>query len=492
MHAINLCCSLLCGLALVSSPLHAVPARGGGPSGPVSSSSCKPEDYAARAQRALERIGLPPDEALGLETLLAAGWVRLPAGGVDLYLSARSLQDEDTRELFLSVAEGVLAAQDVLLGWCPMDPKLAKPLHKQIAALRGAYKKPKGTPLRRALGQGKPGEAFELLGLKDSLWEDANSLGEVLSQGLPLGLELEPKPLVVILVPDREEFVDMLALAGRVDPTAQPYIWLDEAASWSHFFIQEARVYSLVHVDGTSMDKEDRPNLTRQQISQLVLSSLFEHWSDGHLPMALIAGLALEVIVEAEGECDTRLDGDLRGRATEAWEMFVPGGLSEGGILPAMPAFTRWREFAGRDHFVVTLRIAQSDGADDMKRQGGGDQHFRLYADDEVHSMTLSGPFLGSAAVGRDIPDRFRGDWLEFLRAYRSGFLYWLRTEAGSSKRKSGEQFRHLLEGLIRASSPEVQEAVWPTIYGGAALSTRDLERGCLEQRFLSWLRRQR
>jgi len=450
------------------------------------------EDYAARAQTALKRIGLPPDGALDLETLLATGWVRLPAGGVDLYLSARSLQDEDTRKLFLSVAEGVLASQDVLLGWCPMDPKLAKPLHKQIASLRGAYKKPKGTPLRRALGQGEAGEAFELLGFKDSLWESAKSLGTALGQGLPLGLELEPKPLVVILASDREEFVEMLALAGHLDPTSQPYIWLEEATRWSHFFIQEARVYSLLHVDGTSMDKEDRPNLTRQQISQLVLSSLLEHWSDGHLPMAMIAGLALEVVVGAEGECDTRLDGDLRGRTTEAWEMFVPGGLSEGGILPAMPAFTRWREFAGRDHFVVTLRIAQSDGADDMKRQGGGDQHFRLYADDEVHSLTLSGPFLGSAAVGRDIPDRFRGDWLEFLRAYRSGFLYWLRTEAGSSKRKSGEQFGRLLEGLIGAPSPEAQEAVWPAIYGGAVLSTRDLERGCLEQRFLSWLRRQR
>ena len=491
MPALNLPSALFLGIAFApfpSSGLALEVSRGESPAlAPVSS-----EDFSARAKRAVERIGLDPDQDLDLETLLAAGWVRLPAGGVDLYVSARSLKKDGTREMFLNIADGVLESQNALLEWCPIDGKLAKPLHKQIAALQKAYGKPKGTPLRRARGEGQAGEGMQLLGFKDALVDEAKSLGIALGKGLPLGLELESDPLVVILAPDREEFIDMLALSGHVDPTAQPYVWLDEATRWSHFFIQEARVYSLVHVDGTSMDKEDRPNLTRQQISQLVLSSLLEHWSGGHLPVAMIAGIALEVIVEAEGECDTRLDGDMRGRTTEAWEMFVPGGLSEGGILPAMPAFTRWREFAGKDHFVVTLRIAQTDGADDMKRKGGGDQHFRLYADDEVHSQVFSGPFLGSTSVGRDIPDRFRGDWLEFVRAYRSGFLYWLRTEAAGKGRKSGEAFGELLGGLVSAPTPEAQEAVWATIYKGSELSSPDLERGCLEQRFLSWLRRQR
>lgn len=449
-------------------------------------------DFSARAEAALTRLGFEDGTQVGLQALLQKGWVRLPAGGVDFYLSVESLRDEELATLFLSVADGALAAQAALLAWCPLERKVAKGLQKQISTLRKATMKPKGKLLMRGLGKGHPGHAYDLLDFKDSHKDDAESLGSALARGGHLGLDLAPEPLVVILAGDREEFWDLLSLAGVVDPSSQPHLWLPEATRWSHFFIHEARVYSLVHTDGTSMDREDRPNLTRQQISQLALGTLMEHWSEGHLAAAMIAGIALEVIVESEGECDTRLDGDLRRRSTTAWETFVPGGLSEGGILPAMPAYTRWREFAGRDHFVVTLRSAQGDGYDDMKRQGGGDHHFRLYADDDVHNRVFSGPFLGSGAVGRVVGDIYRGDWLEFLRAYRAGFLFWLRTEAAGNQRKSEEHFGRLLAGLIGADSPEAQEGIWPAIYDGSVLSTADLARGCLEQRFQSWLRRQR
>ena len=148
-----------------------------------------------------------------------------------------------------------------------------------------------------------------------------------------------------------------------------------------------------------------------------------------------------------------------------------------------MPATTRWREFQGSDHFITKLRQTQNDGIKDRRREKG-DHHFRLLADGGVRTRTVSsGPFLGMAAVGRDLPQAFEGDWLEFVRAYRAGFLFWLRTEAGRSDRDSAERFALLLKTLVQAEDPEAQAAAWEAVMG-MPLSTPDLEEPSLARGF--------
>jgi hypothetical protein len=465
-------CPLLAAVALASAP------------------SLAAQDHQLRAEQAVVRLGLEGLDGLSLESLLAQAFVRVPAGGVDLYMTAHALTASGAPERLLEVASGVLRAQGTLLEWTEPD---ATRLKAQIKALEAEVKllsKPKGKALARAFADGTPGELAERLEWKDSQREQFAELATSLAAGELLGGELEGRPLPVLLAWDRNEFGDLLALGGILDPTARPFLWVEGTQNWTHFFVQEARVWSLVNPDGSSMDREDRPTLTRQQIEQLAVGALLEHWSGGHLPAALIAGLALEVVVATEEECDTRLDGDLRARSSQAWEMFVPGGLSEGGILPAMPAATRWREFRGSDHFVTKLRQTQNDGIEDRRREGG-EHHFRLLADDGVRTRTVSGPFLGAAALGRDLPAAFQGDWLEFVRAYRAGFLFWLRTEAGKNARDSGARFGQLLRELVQAPDPAHQEGAWEAVVG-LPLSSPGLEAESLEGRFLSWLRRQR
>lgn len=448
------------------------------------------EDHELRAQQATVRLGLESLDGLSLESLLGQSFVRVPAGGVDLYMTAHALTAPGAPERLLEVATGVLRAQGTLLEWMEPDGGRLKARLKALEAEVKLLSKPKGKALARAFADGAPGQLADRLEWKESQREQFAELTAALASGELLGLELEGRPLPVLLAWDRNEFGDLLALGGILDPTARPFLWVEGTQNWTHFFVQEARVWSLVNPDGSAMDREDRPSLTRQQIEQLAVGALLEHWSGGHLPAALIAGLALEAVAATEGECDTRLDGDLRARTSQAWEMFVPGGLSEGGILPAMPAATRWREFRGSDHFVTKLRQTQNDGIEDKRREGG-DHHFRLLADDGVRTRTVSGPFLGAAALGRDLPAAFQGDWLEFVRAYRAGFLFWLRTEAGKNARDSGARFGQLLRELVQAPDPARQEAAWEAVLG-LPLSSPGLEAESLEGRFLSWLRRQR
>ena len=452
--------------------------------------SSEPLDHELRARQAVVRLGLEGLDELDVTTLVEQAFVRVPAGGVDLYMTAGALTKPGAPERLLEVAAGVLRAQGTLIQWTEPDARRQRDLQKPIQAEVKLLGKSKGKALARALEDGVAGQLADRLDWREDAREGAAAVSSTLARGELLGVDRGAQPLPVLLAWDRNEFADLLALAGILDPTARPFLWVDGTESWTHFFVQEARVWSLVNPDGSSMDREDRPSLTRQQIEQLAVGALLEHWSQGQLPAALIAGLALEVVVATEEECDTRLDGDLRARTTERWEMFVPGGLSEGGILPAMPATTRWREFRGSDHFITKLRQTQNDGIKDRRREKGN-HHFRLLADGGVPTRTVSGPFLGMAAVGRDLPQAFEGDWLEFVRAYRAGFLFWLRTEAGRSDRDSAERFALLLKALVQAEDPESQAAAWEAVMG-MPLSTPDLEEPSLEARFLSWLRRQR
>ena len=49
------------------------------------------EDHELRAQQATVRLGLESLDGLSLESLLGQSFVRVPAGGVDLYMTAHAL-----------------------------------------------------------------------------------------------------------------------------------------------------------------------------------------------------------------------------------------------------------------------------------------------------------------------------------------------------------------------------------------------------------------
>ena len=86
----------------------------------------------------------------------------------------------------------------------------------------------------------------------------------------------------------------------------------------------------------------------------------------------------------------------------------------------------------------------------------------------------------------------FYGDYEEFRRAYRTCFVYWLRTQAvEKDKKASAAAFSQLLVELAKGeSSTDILEAFNKAYQ--APLSSADMDKNALETRFLNWLPRGR
>ena len=214
--------------------------------------SSEPLDHELRARQAVVRLGLEGLDELDVTTLVEQAFVRVPAGGVDLYMTAGALTKPGAPERLLEVAAGVLRAQSTLIQWTEPDARRQRDLQKPIQAEVKLLGKSKGKALARALEDGVAGQLADRLDWREDAREGAAAVSSMLARGELLGVDRGAQPLPVLLAWDRNEFADLLALAGT-DPTARPFLWVDGTESWTHFFVQEARVWSLVNPDGSSM-----------------------------------------------------------------------------------------------------------------------------------------------------------------------------------------------------------------------------------------------
>ena len=62
------------------------------------------------------------------------------------------------------------------------------------------------------------------------------------------------------------------------------------------------------------------------------MRALLDHWFGDRMSPAFNAGIASNLVIDVFGEVDTRTDGDLRARETQARSMFVPGGSTTSDI----------------------------------------------------------------------------------------------------------------------------------------------------------------
>ena len=101
---------------------------------------------------------------------------------------------------------------------------------------------------------------------------------------------------------------------------------------------------------------------------------------------------------------------------------------------------------------------------------------------------TLIVLFVSASSVAADRstpPDSVADDYAEFLRAYKSGFLHWLQTEAAGKKEsraKFGEFFVTLAQGEPRDFQVAVEE------FYGSPLSSKDVDKNDLEGQFLKFV----
>lgn len=444
--------------------------------------------------------------------LLGEHYARFRLGTFEIHVPATALGDRKRFKDIQMLSAELLDAQLRWLDWIASSDaakkevkdlkiaKHAKTVHKWIKGLRGKT-------MEHAFKKGQrdftPGE-----GDKEAMVESARVLTDYLGRGGPLGLErTEPELTPLYLIPDRKEFVELACLFGWVYSNLRHEYWQEDTWSWTQFYYEDSWFIALEfaaaegeegeeqgftgdYTRGTPMTHFADKGL-RQQVVQLALRALFNNLFGDRISPTFSAGFSSLLVVDLYGLCDTRTDGDLRPGKTQARSVFVSGGASGGGALPPDYADGRFRSpNHGSDYFIPVLRMVQKHGAKRARNKADKHRSFVIMDDDEKEEFLLQAPVLHFSAEKSVHPptEEFRGDLLEFLRAYRICFVHWLRTVAEGSAGKSNRAFAEFLSVL---ASPDgtVDKAV-ELVYD-QPLSNEAVSKSCLEGRFLRWLAKQ-
>ncbi len=486
-----------CGLVLALFSVASVPSVAsvapalGGPADAL--------QHAELARSWLAAQGLDPAAKHDVETVLRERFTTLRLGLFELLVPPSVLEDG---EAFVELGEALgalLRTQEAWLDWNGAGER-SQELEAAFTTLAGWFGGWKAQDLRRV--EARPGVALlEALAPKDKVKAAAETVASRLrSPSTPLAEGARSQGARMILFPARADFVAFACALGLLRSELRPWLWTDGLARWTELDFDGTRVltFQFAATEDAAFDapplsmKERNPRGLQEHVAQLGARSLFESLFRERLEPAVAAGLANVLVIDFYGEVDTRTDGDLRARATAAKSAFIPGAQEGGGAaFGAGDAGGRWRVDRGKDFFVRQLRAAQKKGAKLVER----DERFRAFAledDEAVEQHVVRAPFLGAAGEQEGPPAAFRGDFQEFLRAYRVGFLHWLRAEAAGAD--SAARFAGLLAALETPADPAAAPAFPELIEGayGAPLSAAVSGADDLEGRFLLWLEEQK
>ena len=453
--------------------------------------------FESLAKKAVQRLAAADSspETLDLEEIFLGSSVHVRLGLFEVFLSTDRTRDGVSAEHMARVCKSLLDLQGAWLAWIEplaehdQPAKDLKVLRKWASSLRGGS--------LQALAQEGGGEVFAGLRAKDSVREAAERFATFMGTGGSLGLQREDQPEALVLAADRTEFLELLAFSGWLYSDLQEVYWQDHVAGWTNCYVDRYKFLSLQYASpfsgahwsaGTDMNANVEDGLA-QQVTQLAANSLIDSYYGERVPPALAGALSVNLTIDVFGSCDTRVDGDLRSRRTEAIEVFVPGGASEGGFLGKQEAGSRWRVQKGMDRFIKVLKASQRNGGAENARAAGKLQHFEIENDRKNKRIAVSGPFLGAAAATAEAPgEAFFGDYLEFLRAYRSCFIYWLRDASQRKEKTSRLAFARWLVHLATESELTLEQSMLEAF--GTALSDETLEDDVLEGAFLAWLQK--
>jgi len=299
-----------------------------------------------------------------------------------------------------------------------------------------------------------------------------------------------------------------VSFAGWRWPDWQSAFWHETLANWTECLIQDTRVVALEFAGVPSKDdvkpyaaafpiKQWGRTGLEQHITQRVSYALLDDYFGKGVDPVFASALSVNQVIDLYGEDNTRTEGDLEGSSAPPTEMFVPGGNAAGGVLPPPNLLSRFREDKGSDRFVAALYQAQKQGARDARNDQDRLVAFLLVGRDDVARYSIRAPFLGTPGKqALSVPDDFEPDYLEFFRAYKTAFIYWLRTQAGDSsadcERRWAEMLRALaVDGQLGPEERENFELVVPRFYEAETLSDAEVSKTSLEGQFLRWLKKQ-
>jgi hypothetical protein len=457
-------------------------------------------DCQAIAKDHARRLGLPTESPAGLtlDALLTQHFVRADLGAYELHWPVHGLPGRSSE--FRDCAEALIEAQLAWLDWTQTKGADTKAVRADLSAV---LKWVQGWNVQ-ALARGKPGEELVAIARpQDAQAAAITRACDALRRLTPIGHAREtPRSVRILVEPTRQDFAEFVYFAGWLREDLRPSLWLQNVPDWTQCFVDDIQILCLQYAAnarmpndytlGSWMNERD-PDVMQQQIVQLAMNGLFRDHYESRVPGAFISGLSMNLVIDVFGVVNTRVDGDTRSKFTQEREVFVPGGQSEGGQLAKHSAETRWRENQGKDHFLPCLRQCQSEGADLGRNEKNKLACFAVRDDSGGGKHLVKAPFLGTvAAETQPPPPQFRGDWAEFLRAYKSAFIFWLQTAAGGSAKASKERFATLMRKLADPNLSADFEAVFQEVYEGAPLSEPEVGKDSLEGQFLRWLAKQR
>ena len=460
-------------------------------------------DFEALGMAVIKRAGLTetPIEEVSPEDLLETSFLTVRLGIFDLCISKHSSEDRNKAGDFIELGDALLEIQAAFLGWIGESAPGYKDAKKDIKTLKSWLKSIKRDAVAKIDKDGR-GEISALLPkVSPDVLAAQKRFGEYMATGTALGLGREGELVEpVLLAPDRREFLELLSSFGLLYPDQQ-YIYHDnEVLDWTNTYCNDLTVVALEFAElgsstsgafgGVSMNSRSNTGMA-QQIAQLSAGAMFDNLYGSKIPPSLAGAFAVNLVIEVFGECNTRVDGDLKSRRTEAREIFVPGGNPDGGILPPLMADSRWRSEHGADFYLTGLQGSQAAGASEGKKRNQKVQFFEIKNDMENDNMFLRSPFLGTLAAERNliIPDVYFGDAQEMFRAYRTAFAYWLKTKAVKKKKDGALAFSELLVTLAQAEpTDDVLEETIEKIYEMPLTSADPTAKEDLEGTFLLWL----
>lgn len=463
----------------------------------------------------------PKDPTCTTDAVLARDYLNLRLGAFDVFWPRANLIQADDAASCAALLAGLTELQARMVGWLAPADEMATALAADLTAVRTWLGELEPADLARAAKGDTP--SFSLATkAPEPVIEALGRLAEALVDRERLGIAPQYVASVgLVVVPKRIEFMEWIGHLGSLDAEWSAQHWNDGAGDWTQFWKGPTMFLALEYAPMSGFDptfvsalppeKLDKDGLRQHVLNQAARGLLFRWFNQPELA-TLERALAANLVIAVSGRIAV-LDGEgsikTTGATSAPYSRFVPGGLSEGGVLPPAPAVggdslvnCRWRQGAGADYFVAALREGQIDGAKAVAKDRSNPLrkdnlvHFAIGSDERGAQWIAHAPFLGPHAAAQAYPEpEFLNDYREFFKSYQSAFYHWLETTAEPVDGTRGDAFAtflRLLGRTVTEAQPERVEVgdALEQAYG-LPLSGPDGTVDSLEWRFLAWIESQ-
>jgi len=498
-------------ICLAVITLAAIPATSGAPVE-------KEIDFAALGE-AYQKANCPEDagDDCDLEQILDANYARLILGAFEVHFPIASLDEKGDTRNFLGVLEALLDLQSAWIELLAGDRESSGAARADIEVLREWVDEWKPAMLARVTSEAP--DLFDHFEASADLRAAGDRLQEYMHSEEELGLVIpdEGDFVQVLCCPNRLDFMQLVGFAGLKSETEREQYWIKGVNEWTQMWIGWTFTLALEYAawggdsmnfnQGLAMSKFEKTGLAEHVIQRCTMA-LFRYCRPGYDPGHLGTATALALAIEICGQVKT-IDGvgarGTSGATTQAYERFVPGGASTGGVLPMIPAApfsamteNHWRRGGGSDYFATPLKKGQKNGAKRIKKENKDHPlvkdktaHFLLEGYATAGKHVVSAPFLGEFANEKAFPDSdFMIDYREFFRSYKASFFRWLRVNGvEDSEEESLERYRQLLRRYAEVDDEVGLHEVVESVYS-VPLSGINGETVSLEWRYLTWLQK--